>query len=82
MGWPQAAPYDAIMVTAAAPRAPKSLLDQVAENGRMVIPVGDRFMQDLQVWKRHDDEFTHQNNIPVVFVPLRGKHGWDDKDWS
>lgn len=81
-GWPQAAPYEAIIVTAAAPRAPKPLLDQLADGGRLVIPVGDRFMQDLQVWKRSGTEFTHKKNIPVAFVPLRGKYGWDEKEWS
>ena len=80
-GWPQAAPYDAIIVTAAAPRTPPPLLDQLAEGGRLVIPVGDRFMQDLQVWKRHGAEFSTRNNIPVAFVPLRGKYGWDEKEW-
>jgi protein-L-isoaspartate(D-aspartate) O-methyltransferase len=81
-GWPDAAPYDAIIVTAAAPRAPVPLLDQLADGGRMVIPIGDRFMQDLQVWKRTGTEFIHRKNIPVAFVPLRGKYGWNEKEWS
>ncbi len=80
-GWPDAAPYDAIVVTAAAPHTPQTLLDQLAEGGRLVIPVGDRFNQSLQVWRRHEGEFTNRKNIPVAFVPLRGKYGWDSKDW-
>ena len=82
LGWPEAAPSDAILVTAAAPRAPQPLLDQLAEGGRMVLPVGDRFMQDLQVWTRCEDEFKYRDNIPVAFVPLRGRYGWDEKDWA
>lgn len=80
-GWPEAAPYDAIVVTAAAPHTPQPLLDQLAEGGRLVTPIGDRFMQNLQVWKRHGDDFSNKKNIPVAFVPLRGKHGWESKDW-
>lgn len=81
-GWPQAAPYQAIIVTAAAPHTPTPLLDQLADGGRLVLPVGDRFMQELQVWHRHGDQFTNKKNIPVAFVPLRGKFGWKEKEWS
>jgi protein-L-isoaspartate(D-aspartate) O-methyltransferase len=80
-GWPEAAPYDGILVTAAAPKPPQPLLDQLADGGRLVIPVGDRYMQDLQVWQRIGDTFKHSQNINVAFVPLRGQFGWQDEDW-
>jgi protein-L-isoaspartate(D-aspartate) O-methyltransferase len=78
-GLPEYAPYDAIIVTAAAPEAPQVLLDQLAERGRLVIPVGRRFDQYLQRWRRSGDQFKHENLLPVVFVPLIGKEGWHDQ---
>jgi protein-L-isoaspartate(D-aspartate) O-methyltransferase len=74
-GWIKEAPYDAIMVTAAAPRAPKSLLNQLAGQGRMILPVGPSGYQDLQLWTRQGDSFSQETLLPVAFVPLRGKEG-------
>ena len=76
LGWPGAAPYAGILVAAAAPGVPQPLLDQLAEGGRLVLPVGDRSMQYLEVWQRCGGEFVSERNIPVAFVPLRGEHGW------
>ena len=76
LGWPAAAPYAGILVAAAAPGVPQPLLDQLAEGGRLVLPVGDRSMQYLEVWQRCGGEFVSERNIPVAFVPLRGEHGW------
>jgi len=76
LGWPQAAPYDGILVAAAAPSAPQPLLDQLADGGRLVIPVGSRGFQQLEVWKRTGQEFERRVNLGVAFVPLRGEHGW------
>ncbi len=76
LGWSEAAPYDGILVAAAAPSAPQPLLDQLAEGGRLVIPVGSRGFQQLEVWKRTGQEFERQVNLAVAFVPLRGEHGW------
>jgi protein-L-isoaspartate(D-aspartate) O-methyltransferase len=76
------APYDAILVTAAAPDTPRILLDQLAEGGRLVIPVGRRWEQHLHLWKRVGDNFEEHSFIPVAFVPLRGKYGWDEAVWS
>jgi len=76
LGWPDSAPYDGILVAAAAPSAPKPLLEQLAEGGRMVVPVGSRGFQKLEVWRRKGKSFRHQDHIPVAFVPLRGEHGW------
>lgn len=82
LGWPDSAPYDAIMVTAAAPRAPQTLLDQLADGGRLVIPVGASGIQELQLWTRIGDACQHESLIQVSFVPLRGVHGWDSSEWQ
>lgn len=76
LGWPEAAPYDGILVAAAAPDIPQPLLDQLKENARLVIPVGDAGYQMLQVWTKRGDHSDSQEVAPVAFVPLRGKHGW------
>ncbi|MEW6402377.1 MAG: protein-L-isoaspartate(D-aspartate) O-methyltransferase [Chloroflexota bacterium] len=76
LGWPDAAPYDGIIVTAAAPRAPRPLIDQLKDGGRLVIPIGEPAFQMLEVWTRHGNDFACSREISVAFVPLRGKHGW------
>ena len=76
LGWQEAAPYDAIIVTAGAPKTPQDLLNQLKDGGRLVIPVGTRGYQVLEVWTRHGDNFDRDEVIEVAFVPLRGKHGW------
>jgi protein-L-isoaspartate(D-aspartate) O-methyltransferase len=75
-GWVSHAPYQAILVTAAAPEVPRPLLDQLAEGGRLVLPVGGRGMQILQRWERQGESFESKEGIPVAFVPLRGEYGW------
>ena len=74
-GWTESAPYDAIIVSAAAPRVPKSLLDQLADGGRMILPVGESGFQELELWRREGDSFSHETLLPVAFVPLRGEDG-------
>jgi protein-L-isoaspartate(D-aspartate) O-methyltransferase len=71
-GWPEAAPFDSIIVTAAAAEVPKPLVDQLKPGGRMVIPVGGRFdVQELLVIEKHaDGRTTTQHTLPVRFVPL------------
>jgi len=76
LGWPEAAPYDRILVAAAAPEAPQALLEQLAEGGRLVVPVGSRRVQRLEVWERTGQEYTCRNEMEVCFVPLRGQFGW------
>ncbi|MEZ0396001.1 MAG: protein-L-isoaspartate(D-aspartate) O-methyltransferase [Anaerolineales bacterium] len=76
LGWPETAPYDGILVAAAAPDVPPPLLDQLAEGGRLVLPVGSRGFQELQVWERRGGKLHCERGIPVTFVPLRGEHGW------
>ena len=80
-GWPKAAPYLGILVTAAAPKPPQALLDQLADGGRLVIPVGDRGSQVLQVWEKVKGGWSYEDIIPVAFVPLRGKEGWNKGEW-
>lgn len=78
-GLPEQAPFQAIVVTASAPKVPKPLLDQLDEAGRLILPVGDRWGgQTLQLWKRHGAKFDHEAVLPVAFVPLRGEYGWKE----
>ena len=81
LGWPEAAPYNRILVAAAAPKAPKALLDQLQEGGKLVIPVGGRGLQQLEVWVREENDYNSKSIIAVAFVPLRGRQGWDQKKW-
>jgi len=77
LGWKEESPFDAIIVTAAAPKLPQSLVDQLADGGRLVIPVGDRYVQDLLlVSKDRGDELKKEVVSKCVFVPLIGKEGW------
>lgn len=71
-GWPQNAPFDAIIATAAADQIPKALLDQLAEGGVIVIPVGDANKQELQVCRKVAGELKLEVLEPVMFVPLLG----------
>ena len=79
-GWPEHAPYDAIMVTAAAPVTPQPLLEQLNDGGRMIVPVGGAGMQRLILWRRKGVGYRQREVVPVSFVPLRGEHGYE-KDW-
>jgi len=76
LGWEEEAPYDAIMVTAGAPSVPRELVDQLAAGGRMVIPVGTPFEQDLIRVVRGQEDVTTSNLGPCRFVPLIGEGGW------
>lgn len=81
LGWPETAPYKGILVAAAAPQVPKTLLDQLEEGGRLILPVGGRGMQNLEVWEREGNSFKSEVETAVAFVPLRGEEGWDRKEW-
>ena len=78
-GWPESAPYDAIIVAAAAPRTPEPLIAQLAAGGRCVIPVGDRHSQALLCVRRDGDRVRQRNLGAVRFVPLVGAHGWTEE---
>lgn len=75
-GWPEEAPFPAIVVTAAAPRVPPSLLAQLGEGGRLVIPVGGRVEQDLWLVRKEQGKPVYEHLCPVSFVPLIGEEGW------
>ncbi len=81
LGWPEAAPYQGILVTAAAPAPPPPLLEQLADGGRLVIPVGGRGTQTLQVWQRTGEHIQEHAVLDVSFVPLRGQFGWGETAW-
>lgn len=76
LGWRDYAPYDAILVSAAAPDVPRALAEQLAEGGRMLIPVGGRDEQVLYVITRRGDQLERRAIGPVRFVPLVGAQGW------
>jgi protein-L-isoaspartate(D-aspartate) O-methyltransferase len=76
LGLAEFAPYDGIIVTAAAPETPRALLEQLGNGRHLVIPVGAKGHQYLQVYARHKDDYVFEKVIAVAFVPLRGKHGW------
>lgn len=77
-GWKEMAPFDAIVVTAASPDVPQTLVDQLAVGGKMVIPVGERFSQTLVKVVKTPEGVVTRNSIPCVFVPLIGNHGWKE----
>jgi protein-L-isoaspartate(D-aspartate) O-methyltransferase len=77
LGFPDEAPFDAIMVTAAAPNVPQELIDQLAEGGRMVIPVGSRWDQDLLKVTKTKNGIITNNLGGCRFVPLIGRGAWD-----
>lgn len=76
LGWNAYAPYDAILVGAASPDVPAPLVRQLAEGGRLLIPVGGRDEQMLAVFTRRGEEVVRRDILPVRFVPLIGAHGW------
>jgi len=77
-GYLSASPYDRIIVAASAPKVPGPLLNQLADGGRLVLPVGSRFSQHLEIWDREGEDFRKSSSIPVVFVPLIGDQGWEE----
>ena len=80
LGWPEEAPYDGIIVTAGAPQVPRSLLDQLALGGRLVIPVGARDVQELLVVSNIGHGLTSRRLGPCRFVPLVGSGAWPTAD--
>ena len=79
LGWEEFGPYDGIIVTAGAPRVPPPLKKQLADGGRLVIPVADRYSQVLKIVHRSGKRFTATSGCSCVFVPLVGKYGWPEK---
>jgi len=81
-GWPEKAPFDGIMVTAGAPEIPQTLTSQLADGGRLVIPVGPRYTQTLYKVTRKGSRFTEEEITGCVFVPLVGDFGWKEEGWT
>jgi protein-L-isoaspartate(D-aspartate) O-methyltransferase len=80
-GLPEFAPYQGILAAAAAPRVPPPVLDQLDTGGRLVMPVGRRGSQYLEVWERTGLGLISDTVLPVAFVPLRGAWGWSLQEW-
>ena len=76
LGWPEQAPYQAIIVTAASPSLPRSLLNQLNEGGRLVIPIGSKSNQVLTLVKKRRGRFESLPICGCIFVPLVGRFGW------
>ena len=76
-GLPEHAPYQGVLVTAGAPRVPEPLKDQLADGGRLILPVGSQEGQLLELWTRRGGDFVREVVAPVAFVPLLGDEGWE-----
>jgi len=72
-GWPENAPFDAIIVTCAPDRVPRPLTDQLKDGGRMIIPVGNRFAQELYLLEKKNGQLKESAVLPVRFVPMTGE---------
>ncbi len=79
-GWPQAAPFDAIIVTCAPEKVPQPLVDQLKEGGRMIIPVGSAWNQELMLLHKHGGKLEQQAVLPVRFVPMTGEAARKSQD--
>jgi len=80
LGWAEEAPFDAIIVTAAAPREPHILMEQLADGGVLILPLGDLMSQQMTVIRRNGDRFKHEWFDRFSFVPLLGREGWQGSD--
>ncbi len=80
-GWPEAAPFNGILVTAAAPTVPSPLLEQLAPGGRLVIPIGDLSMQELVIYERTGSGVTERHAGGVRFVPLISRFAFPEGEW-
>ncbi|HUR22006.1 MAG TPA: protein-L-isoaspartate(D-aspartate) O-methyltransferase [Vicinamibacterales bacterium] len=79
VGWRAHAPYDAILVSAASPKVPDPLVEQLADGGKLIIPVGGQAEQELVMFTKRGAELIRESVLPVRFVPLVGTHGWREK---
>jgi protein-L-isoaspartate(D-aspartate) O-methyltransferase len=78
LGYPEQSPYNAVLITAATPDVPPPLIEQIAEEGRLVAPVGSRDLQELVRITKRKDQIIREFFGGVVFVPLLGRHGWNE----
>ncbi len=79
-GWSDVGPFDRILVTAAAPEVPRPLLDQLADDGKLVVPEGQRAGQRLILYHKTPEGLLRETGESVSFVPLIGRHGWDEAE--
>ncbi len=79
LGWPEKAPFDRITITAASPKIPEPLMEQLAMDGILLVPMGSRFSQQLLKIRKTRHGVTEEYHTPCVFVPLIGEHGWRDE---
>jgi len=80
LGWPEASPFDRIIITAGTPKVPEPLLQQLADQGILIAPVGDRFSQQIIKVKKTGDKVVEEYLTPCIFVPLIGEYGWKKED--
>lgn len=78
LGWPEQAPYDAIIVTAGSPEIPEALIDQLADKGRLVIPIGDEHSQELYRVRKRFGRIKKEKHGGCRFVKLIGRNGWQE----
>lgn len=77
-GWAEHAPYARIIASGSAPQIPPSLIAQLADPGRLIIPVGDRHLQELVLLRRAEGEIEKERLVPCSFLPLIGEEGWEE----
>jgi len=82
LGYPPGAPYQGIIVTAATPEVPRPLLEQLADGGTLVAPVGGRDVQDLITIRKKGQSINREHHGGVRFVPLIGQHGWENQTYE
>lgn len=80
LGYPDEAPYDRIIVTAAAPSVPPPLEEQLREGGKIVAPIGDYIAQELVVGEKRGGRVLYRRDLEVIFVPLVGRYGWSSPE--
>jgi protein-L-isoaspartate(D-aspartate) O-methyltransferase len=80
LGWPDASPFERIIITAGTPKVPEPLLQQLADQGMLIAPVGDRLSQRLIKVRKSGDKVLEEYHTPCVFVPLIGEYGWKKED--
>ncbi|MFZ2196979.1 MAG: protein-L-isoaspartate(D-aspartate) O-methyltransferase [Thermodesulfovibrionales bacterium] len=80
LGWPEEAPFDRIIITAGSPEIPTPLIEQLAEGGIIVLPVGDLYSQQLLKYRKSGGNPKIEYHTPCVFVPLIGQYGWKKDD--
>ena len=79
LGWEEAAPFDRIIITAASPKVPLPLIEQLADSGKLILPLGESFSQVLTLVEKKGGKLKSIDICGCVFVPLVGKHGWSNK---